>query len=524
MKRRACYTRKSIFSDKSESTKNQARMCKDYIDCHYSEPGTYIIYEDEGKTGANTDRPELHKLMDDIRSDSIDTLIVYQLDRLSRDVKDFSNIYAELEEHHVQFVSVKENIDTSTPIGKAMMYIAVVFAQMERETIAGRVYDNMVGLSGSGWWVGGNPPVGYRRKRVETPDGKKHVTIEPVANQIEYVKLIHKTFQENNFSLSGFETYLKSNNILTLNGKFFSSSQLYKILTIPYCVQATQRVYDYFAARGCIMNPQCPRELWDGKHGVMVSGRSTERNHKHELNPPEKWRICIGKHDAFIDDETWLKTQEKFQKNIFDKKMKYDTPLLKGIVRCKCGTLMSIARKKKTNGVSSYYYCVKRTRQGSDYCDMSQINIDTLDGKVMGIFKEIEVDNSIINKYASTAKKINYTVKKKSITKRIQQENEKIHNLAGTLSEYRNSPAAKYIIEEINEHDAILTQLNRDLLEIQLSERRQEKEQGTLSDKIDMISEFVHNINILTAEEKNALAKKCIKSCTWDGKKLFITF
>ena len=79
MKRCACYTRKSIFSDKSESTKNQARMCKDYIDCHYSEQITYNVYEDEGKTGANTDRPELHRLIDDIQNDTVDILIVYQL-------------------------------------------------------------------------------------------------------------------------------------------------------------------------------------------------------------------------------------------------------------------------------------------------------------------------------------------------------------------------------------------------------------------------------------------------------------
>ena len=524
MKTCACYTRKSIFSDKSESTKNQARMCKDYIDCHYSEQITYNVYEDEGKTGANTDRPELHRLIDDIQNDTVDILIVYQLDRLSRDIKDFSNIYAKLEEHHVQFVSIKENIDTSTPIGKAMMYIAVVFAQMERETIADRVYDNMIGLSGSGWWVGGNPPVGYKRKRITTPDGKNHVTIEPIPDQAKYVKLIHKTFQENNFSLTGFQTYLKSKNILTLNGNFFSSSQIYKILTIPYCVQATQKVYDYFAAKGCIMNPQCPRELWDGKHGVMVYGRSTERNHKHELNPPEKWRVCIGQHDAFLDDETWLRTQEKFRKNLFDKKMKYDTPLLKGILRCKCGTLMAVSRKKKNVGISSYYHCVKRMRQGTEYCDMSQINTNLLDNKVLDIFREIEIDNSMINKYASSAKKVDYTMKKKLISKRIHQESEKIHNLAGTLSEYKKSSAAKYIIEEINEHDVILNQLNRDLLDIQIAERTQEKEQGTLAEKIIMISDFMRNVNILTAEEKNALAKKCIKGCTWDGTKLFITF
>ena len=73
-----------------------------------------------------------------IKGGFCDVLVVYQLDRLSRDVRDFANIYALLEEHGVMFISIKENIDTTTPIGRAMMYVTVVFAQMERETIAAR--------------------------------------------------------------------------------------------------------------------------------------------------------------------------------------------------------------------------------------------------------------------------------------------------------------------------------------------------------------------------------------------------
>ena len=91
----ASYTRKSIYSDKSDSTKNQAKMCRDYVDFHY--PGrvdSFLVYEDEGLTGSNTKRPDLQRLMKDIKSGLIDFLIVYQLDRLSRDIKDFSNIYA----------------------------------------------------------------------------------------------------------------------------------------------------------------------------------------------------------------------------------------------------------------------------------------------------------------------------------------------------------------------------------------------------------------------------------------------
>lgn len=92
-------------------------------------------------------RGDLQRMLSFIKGGFCDVLVVYQLDRLSRDVRDFANIYALLEEHGVMFISIKENIDTTTPIGRAMMYVTVVFAQMERETIAARVTDNMLGLA-----------------------------------------------------------------------------------------------------------------------------------------------------------------------------------------------------------------------------------------------------------------------------------------------------------------------------------------------------------------------------------------
>lgn len=110
-----------------------------------------------------------------IKGGFCDVLVVYQLDRLSRDVRDFANIYALPEEHGVMFISIKENIDTTTPIGRAMMYVTVVFAQMERETIAARVTDNMLGLAKRDT-DRRQSPVGYVRKHIVV-NGKKHCSI-----------------------------------------------------------------------------------------------------------------------------------------------------------------------------------------------------------------------------------------------------------------------------------------------------------------------------------------------------------
>lgn len=185
----ATYGRKSVYSDKSDSVSNQERMCREYVEFRFKDIEAFEVYSDEGYTGANTDRPGLRRLLEDVVDGLVDALIVYQLDRLSRNVKDFANIYASLEEKGVMFISIKENIDTATPIGKAMMYVTMVFAQMERETIAARVTDNLEGLARKGFWTGGKPPQGYRLERIET-DGKKHVAlaIEPDACDMRYVK------------------------------------------------------------------------------------------------------------------------------------------------------------------------------------------------------------------------------------------------------------------------------------------------------------------------------------------------
>ena len=107
----ATYGRKSIYSDHSDSIDNQFRMCREYIAFKFPGENTIETYSDEAYTGANTDRPDLQRLLADVRAGLVDALVVYQLDRLSRDVRDFSNIYSLLEEHHVMFISIKENID-----------------------------------------------------------------------------------------------------------------------------------------------------------------------------------------------------------------------------------------------------------------------------------------------------------------------------------------------------------------------------------------------------------------------------
>ncbi len=520
----ANYTRKSVYSDKSDSTKNQARMSREYADLHF--PGqvdSFLIYEDEAYTGSNTNRPDLKRLISDIKSGIIDVLIVYQIDRLSRNIRDFSNIYDVMAEHNVQFVSVKENIDTSTPIGRAMMFIIVVFAQMELDTTSNRIADNMTGLAKNGWWVGGNPPISYKRVQCISETGKKHVIIEPIPEEASYIEWIYDVFLSQKQSLQKLETQFKRNEIYTKNGKFFSVSQLRQILTMPYCVEATPEIYDFYKNKGCMMDINSPREKWDGKYGVMIYGRTTEKNKKHQLNPPEKWLVCIGRHKPYIKAEKWLRVQEQFTHNVFDKSMKYDVPLLKGVLRCSCGRLMSVSRKKKNKGISSWYYCPRRVRQGIEYCDRSQIKIDLLDEKVIDIFRDIEHDPSLINKYLNRQANGVKHIDIKSLNRQYLNIETKIKQLAENLATVPDSPAVKYIVAEMERLDSSLADISHQIATAQAAERFSKQEELDTNKKQEIILNLLHNFDGFTPSERNRIARSVIKDCVWDGNELFVT-
>ncbi len=94
------------------------------------------VYREEGRSAKDTNRPAFKELLRDIESGLIDTLIVKKLDRLSRSIVDFEKIYNFLQNHHVDLVSLHENFDTTTAIGRAVVRIVMVFAQLEREQTA----------------------------------------------------------------------------------------------------------------------------------------------------------------------------------------------------------------------------------------------------------------------------------------------------------------------------------------------------------------------------------------------------
>ena len=115
----AIYSRKSKFTGKGESIENQIELYKQYIRTHYPHHNeeTILVYEDEGFSGGNTERPNFKKLMSDARDKNFSAIVCYRLDRISRNIGDFAKLIEELDDMKVAFISIKEQFDTSSPMG-----------------------------------------------------------------------------------------------------------------------------------------------------------------------------------------------------------------------------------------------------------------------------------------------------------------------------------------------------------------------------------------------------------------------
>lgn len=516
------YARKSIYTEDSDSIETQMNMCVEYIKKHYDNITDIIKYSDEGYTGANIQRPGFKLLINDVKQKKIDVLVCYKIDRISRNVVDFSKTFEELQNHNVQFVSVKEQIDTSTPLGRAMMYICSVFAQMERETIAERVKDNLLALAKSGKWPGGRPPLGFKLQKV-TVNNKRHTILVENPDEIGFLNNIFNEFLAGS-SLTGLETKFKNNNIKSVNGYYLSNTQIYQILSCPHYVEATKEVYDFFEKKGCIMAVE--REKFDGTHGILVYGRTSGgKKKKHVDNPPEKWVVTVGLHKPLISAEKWLAVQKRFGQNKINKTRKHNIGILKGILKCKCGRTMRTKLKvdKTYNKVYTHYFCPQRMRRGAEICDTPMISIDLLDKKIIDFLKYLSVDKKRIEEYMKHDKNKQILIRSKdSIKKEILDCKRKITNLTKAIQNNNESTAIKYLITEIEKLDKQLISLEYELREAEQQEIENAKRIENIDTIYNKICKYLEDYGQLSYEDKNKYLADIIKECVLENDELKI--
>lgn len=537
----AIYSRKSKFTGKGESIGNQIELCRQSI--HLSYPNIsdedILIFEDEGFSGGNTNRPQFQEMLNLCRQKEIRCIVCYKLDRISRNVSDFSALIDELNRLDVTFNSISEKFDTTSHMGRAMMYIASVFAQLERETIAERIRDNMLELAKDGRWLGGNPPTGY--KSVETIgsvtiDGKKRKArkLEIIPKEAELVKLIYAKFLEFR-SLTKTETYLLQNDYVTKTGKSFSRFAIKGILSNPVYLIADETAWNYFEIKEIDVFSE--KSEFNGKYGIMAYNKTSQQvGRANEVRNMKDWIIAVGKHQGIISSHDWVEVQKLLEQNKSKsyRKSRSNVALLSGLLFCgKCGSYMrpKLSQRKNKNGELIYdYLCELKEKSKSQKCDMKRPNGNELDKLVCKEIKKLTEDKSaFMTMLKKEQKSLNiddasYQEKLKSLRKSKSDNEAKIKNLVLSLTTSEGTSAHDYILQEINALDEKIKALQTQIQEYEGLSKTDIMSDTEFEGLADMLLSFAESFDSMPIEQKRSAIRAFIRKIIWDGENVHIYF
>src|SRR5215472_17090419 len=275
-RRRRCaiYTRKSSeegLEQEFNSLAAQHEACEAYIRSQQHEGWgmAKTRYDNGGFSGGNLERPALQRLLADVRAGRIDIVVVYKVDRLTRSLADFARLVEIFDGHSVSFVSVTQQFNTTSSMGRLTLNVLLSFAQFEREVTGERIRDKIAASKKKGLWMGGNPPLGYRvSERVLVIDPAEAETVRRIF--VLYRELGSVRRVKDATDRLGLRTKRRMTaNGVERGGAPFSRGHLYRLLSNP-----------------------------------IYTGRSA---HKCHLYP--------GQHPALIDEETWTAVRNQLAAN-----------------------------------------------------------------------------------------------------------------------------------------------------------------------------------------------------------------
>ena len=525
MKKAAIYSRKSIFTGKGESIENQIEMCKDYYLRHYGSDVDFIIYEDEGFSGGNTKRPKFQEMLSDIKLKKFDTLICYRLDRISRNVADFSSTLELLQDNNIDFISIKEQFDTSTPMGRAMVYISSVFAQLERETIAERVRDNMLQLAKTGRWLGGQEPFGFKSEKIiyidENFNERSLMKLSPVKDELEVVKLIFDKYLETN-SITQVTNYLQDNLYKGKNGGDWGTTQVKKILSSAIYVISTEETHNYLKSLGINVYGE------PNGNGYLSYNKTRKMIFDRDIT---EWIYAVAKHKGVIDSKTWLTVQSILEKNKH-KKIKRtatgtnNTALLTGILKCsKCGSNMIIKQGHKSKTEEGkrydYYVCSKKDNSRGKKCDNKNVRADRLDSIVLRELKNYNKDyleESLIEILNTATDNSNNINKINKVNLEISEKETSISNLVKQLSSAPNEIVSNYIMEEINKLSNDISEAKKLLEKLKENKETKKNDIDNLNLILDMLNTFNGTFDFIEdIQQKRLMLQTLLSSAIWNG-------
>lgn len=290
------------------------------------------IFEDAGRSGKNTKRPAYERMMQKVRAGLVSHVLVYKIDRISRNLVDFSLMYDDFKYNRVTFVSLNEQFDTSSAIGEAVLKIILVFAELERKLTSERVKDIMIGRANDGKWNGARVPYGW--------DWDSSAGC-PVHSE-----------KEAPFARAMYEMYLE----VKSTGKIRDYNNAHKIPTKRGGEWTSKTVGDFL---------RNPMNKGDYRYNYRESARGRKK-------PADEIVYLEGVFDPLVDPEIWEKVNKIMDINRDQRNMGGLHPIEKncnvfaGLIQCgSCGSgyLVGKKDKRRKNGFTpSLYYCGAKTR------------------------------------------------------------------------------------------------------------------------------------------------------------------
>lgn len=340
----AIYARQSIEKKESVSIETQIDECKKICD-----PTSKIkSYEDKGYSGKNTNRPQLQKLIDDIKGGMIKKVVVYKLDRISRNLVDFYNLKQIMDENDCEFASAIERFDTSDTMGRAMMGILAVFAQMERENTQQRVKDNYYYRIQDGRWAGGPAPFGFKNVH-----HGNFPTLEPVPDELDAVESAFMRYTLKLASLGDVAAELNGAGYRTKAGGTFTNVSVRRILRNPIYVKADETLYKYFKANNVTI--LSPKKDFNGKFACNIVGKNSIKSDKKVRTTLNEQCVYITRVQGIIDSAKYIMVQNKLSSNKQLRGFSKEGTVLQelaGKIKCKeCGYAIKGFTKRESDGM-----------------------------------------------------------------------------------------------------------------------------------------------------------------------------
>ena len=446
----AVYTRQSLDVKDSLSIESQLDAC-------LNENGSaeYQHYNDKGYSGKNTERPAFRQLMADVRKGTIERVIVYRLDRLSRSLLDFAEMIDVFKKKDVEFVSCREKFDTSTPIGNAMLSIIMVFAQLERETIQMRVKDNYATRMERGAYDGVAP---YGFDKAIAKVGDKQVHTLDVNEVSDTVRSMFNEYAYTGDSLGAIAKKLNAEGIPSPGEAPWDGGKISRILSNPIYVRANADIYAYYNALG--MTITNPIEDFLAVNGCITYG-GWERS-RRKFSQYDRLKLSIGLHPGLVDSDTFLRCQTKLKANRqICNAGKGKHSWLTGMVKCGyCGHSLKVMVDQKGRGIRRFV-CSGNTNCG--IC--SQFGSQRVDELEAGVEHEL-MQMVERRKYIEAKIEMERDTEESRIKIEQAKISEKLNRLVDALAEGEPS-SASVVMKKIAELEE-----KKKLLEVELRSHR----------------------------------------------------